>query len=157
MILTKIWFTLKIMVKMGGLTHKERREIRKTQAQIKSKLAIVEKHREEVILDNRKILEFNNSMRDMFEMLWNLVSAYLEPMNHTLSKWGYVKFNILVQYALMGNEVKPDEAVELASADYDNDIASFGPITKQAFFDILLEIIGMQILKIVFLEQCNSD
>jgi hypothetical protein len=142
------------MVKMGGLSFKERREIRKTQVQLKAQLTAVEKGDEELVAERRKVLEYNNSMQDMFEMLWNLVSAYLEPKQHTLSKWGYVKFNILVQYALIGSEVKSAEAVELANADYDNDVATYGPITKQAFFDIVLEMIGGYV-HVDLLNSCN--
>ena len=78
----------------------------------------------------------------MFQMLWYMVSGYLEPMSNTLSKWGYIKFNILVQIALLGNEFNSSEAVDMASADYDSDVASYGPLTQEDFFHTLIAMIG---------------
>ena len=43
--------------------------------------------------------------------------------------------------ALIGNEFEESEATKFAEADYLSDVAAYGPLTQEAFFDVLLELI----------------
>ena len=133
---------MKILLSMGGLSESEKKKLNKAQCQVKTRLAIVEKTAAEIISDRRRLYEQNKPLSDMFQMLWNILTEYLEPQKNILSKWGYVKFNILVQMALLGKEFDSNEAVELANADYNCDVATHGPLTREAFFDVMAEIVG---------------
>ncbi len=91
------------------------------------------------ILRKRDVLHNNSELLEIFTMFWLVLKE--DVTDGVLSKEGYVKFNIYAQAALIG-DIDKEESLQCAETEYDADIKSFGEMTKTAFFDTLIELIG---------------
>lgn len=95
----------------------------------------------EEIASRRRFLAKNKGLFDIFNTLWVTLMAYTSNQGF-LSKEGYIKFHRAMQISLIGFkgfETIPDSTIE---ADYMHDKRLYGPISKDAFFDMLFETIG---------------
>eukprot|EP00602_Paraphysomonas_sp_CaronLab_P003782 CAMPEP_0185039108 /NCGR_PEP_ID=MMETSP1103-20130426/35614_1 /TAXON_ID=36769 /ORGANISM="Paraphysomonas bandaiensis, Strain Caron Lab Isolate" /LENGTH=865 /DNA_ID=CAMNT_0027577873 /DNA_START=98 /DNA_END=2695 /DNA_ORIENTATION=- len=134
---------MKLILALGGLTAEEKSELESVQTKFQEKLLQPDCDKEtiESIYRRRELLDRNVEMGRVFRMIWMLVSMYQDPDTNALTEEGYVKFNILVQGALIGPELNPQEALDFAKAEYLSDTACYGPLNEIAFYDLLAELV----------------
>ena len=58
-----------------------------------------------------------------------------------MSRDGYIKFNIAVQRAIVGNQLNDDDLEFNAEVDWEHDLRVYGVIDEMTFYDVLFELI----------------
>jgi hypothetical protein len=138
-----VWFTTRLLLGTHELSTEEENTLLQVVAEVRVKLEELDRAPDdEALTSARKMIQDNPHLEELFQMMWVVVSPYLDPSG-SLTEEGYVKFNVLVQHSLLGETVEKDECECLAKADYDSDKARFGKISKNAFYHILYELIGL--------------
>jgi hypothetical protein len=140
----KAWYSMKVMLSMPSLTKKERRALKDAKDRFQAKLCEVDTDEAEPtndILYRRELLHDNYDMKKLFAMLWGMLGRY--TVDGVLSEMGYTRFAIIIQRALLGDDLTYDEAKQLARSDYISDRNCYGPLVEQAFNDILSEMVGL--------------
>ena len=99
------------------------------------------------IQSRRDFLSKNFGLLDIFNTLWFIIHSHANE-DGTLTKDGYFKIMYSIFVALCGFRSFDDIRTTL-ELDYYIDHKIFGPMTKLAFFDILFEVIGLKLIKIV--------
>lgn len=99
------------------------------------------KRNEECIKKREQDLEMNNSLQDIFSLLWNMLEENIEE--GYLSKEGYKRLSHKMNIVLFGVECNIKENISIFKAivetNWNIDIQRFGLINKGVFFDILFE------------------
>lgn len=144
----KAWFVMKLMLSFGGLTEDEKIEINKTKTKFELKLNEIDttKENNEIILNRRHLLHTNSDLEIIFRMFWMIIQLYKDIITDIIKEEGYILFNILVQHSLIGNDINYNEALNFAKTEYINDTACYGPLSRECFFDILSELIGISFI-----------
>ncbi len=97
----------------------------------------------EIIQKRRKNLEKNYELKEIFSTFWMVLSSNL--IDGKLGKEEYLKFNRILQLALIGDIIDINEAKLHAEADYLHDIIGYGGemtgIDEEIFIDIMLALI----------------
>eukprot|EP00602_Paraphysomonas_sp_CaronLab_P003170 CAMPEP_0185039312 /NCGR_PEP_ID=MMETSP1103-20130426/36043_1 /TAXON_ID=36769 /ORGANISM="Paraphysomonas bandaiensis, Strain Caron Lab Isolate" /LENGTH=736 /DNA_ID=CAMNT_0027578149 /DNA_START=105 /DNA_END=2316 /DNA_ORIENTATION=+ len=142
-IVRKVWFTIKLLLSMGGLPDTEKKELEDGKQKFYEKLCEIDssKENQDIIDYRRKLLFSNPDMLDIFRTLWQTLVAYTDPTTTALTEEGYTRLNLRVQKALLGDSTTEEEALEFAKADYLSDVKSYGIMNKVAFMDVLSEMI----------------
>mmetsp|Transcript_24582 Transcript_24582/g.36201 ORF Transcript_24582/g.36201 Transcript_24582/m.36201 type:complete len:810 (+) Transcript_24582:199-2628(+) len=142
-VVRKVWFTIKLLLSMGGLQETEKKELENGEKKFHEKLCEVDSSTEskDIIDTRRKFLYSNSDMFVIFRLLWQTVVIYTDPSTASLPEDGYIRLDIRVQRALLGENVSEQETLEFAKADYLNDVKSYGALNKVAFMDALSEMI----------------
>jgi hypothetical protein len=86
----------------------------------------------------RKIIDSNQGLQDVFIGLWIAVFPYTR--DNVLTENGYIRFFNAFQIAMLGFNDYKDFRQPLA-LDWKNDTLAFGELNKEAFFDLLFELI----------------
>lgn len=141
----KAWFVMQLMLASNGLHDNEMKAINKTKFKFEKKLNEIDTIKEslEIINTRRALLHSNPELELIFRMFWILMQPYKDPITNIINEEGYIKFNIYIQYAVIGKKMNQNDALNVAKTDYLNDIASYGPLGQECFYDILLELIEM--------------
>lgn len=93
----------------------------------------------EEIQQRRDFIEHNSGLKDIFGAFWLIFLPY--TANNELSKDGYIKFQQMIQVALVGN-AKFDDLLTHMDHDYQHDLSVFTKFDQQGFYDLLFETIG---------------
>lgn len=136
------------MLVFGGTTKSEKRALLKARDNFQERLYEVDTSEVEAIdeiLLRREQVDQNYDLKKIFGMLWGMMGFYIH--SEILSEDGYIILTMRIQRALLGDDLTDLEARALAAAEYANDCNIYGPLTKEAFFDILAELIGTVFLK----------
>ena len=143
----KAWFVMKLILGIDGLSEYEKNEIKKTKIKFELKLNEIDttKEKNEIINKRRVFLSSHHELEVIFHMFYLVIQLYRDKVTDLIKEEGYLKFNCLVQYALIGGDenIQYNEALNFAKTDYIYDIACYGPLSRECFFDILLELIEM--------------
>jgi hypothetical protein len=136
---------MKLMLSTGGLNDTEKRAIIKTKVKFEQKLNEIDTSKETagVVSARRKYLNSNRELEIIFRMFWMIMQEYLDPVTDLIQEGGYLMLNMLIQHALIGGQLNEIESRNLAKIDYINDTACYGPLGRQCFYDILLELVEM--------------
>lgn len=136
---------MKLMLSTGGISEKEKQAIMKTKLKFDKKLNEIDTSKEtpEVVSARRRHLQSNTDLESIFQMFWRVLEIYRDPVTDIVTEDGYIKFNFFLQKAVLGEQINEMEAINLAKTDYVTDIACYGPLRQQCFYDILLEFIEM--------------
>ena len=79
-------------------------------------------------------------MKEIFKFFWYTFRTYASN-NDELSRDGYIKFNISIQRAIVGNQLSDDDVEFNAEVDWEHDLRVYGAIDESTFYDALFELI----------------
>ena len=138
----KAWMMTKFMIKYGNLSPDELEEIQSAHHTLTKTMAELEPTTLDPneIQRRRQSLASNNELKEIFTMFWLVISP--DASYGYLSKEAYIRFNMLLQKALMGDAINDEESRECAYADYAYDVAVHGEVNEITFYDMLSELIG---------------
>ena len=82
----------------------------------------------------------NAKLKEIFKFFWYTFRTYANN-NDELSRDGYMKFNISIQRAIVGNQLSDDDVEFNAEVDWEHDLRVYGAIDELTFYDVLFELI----------------
>lgn len=97
----------------------------------------------EEIAQRREFVESNGGLKDIFTTFWLIFLPYTS--NNELTKEGYIKFQQMIQVALIGNS-NFDDMLTTVEYDFTHDLSVFNKFDQQGFNDLLFETIGKNIV-----------
>jgi hypothetical protein len=144
----KAYLQMKLLLKHALKTAPaaEKKELLAVERHLRNELLSItsEQIPSEVIQRRRATLESNSELKEIFSLFWLVLSV--STVEGVLAKDDYVTFHVLLQSALIGDAIDQSEARTIAEADYNYDTLTFGEITEDVFFDIMLSTIGTYLL-----------
>ena len=93
----------------------------------------------EEIQQRRDFVEQNPGLKDIFSTFWMIFLPF--TTHEVLTKEGYMKFQQMIQVALIGNR-QFDDLLTTIEDDYQHDLSIFHTFNQQGFHDLLFETIG---------------
>mmetsp|Transcript_13105 Transcript_13105/g.24164 ORF Transcript_13105/g.24164 Transcript_13105/m.24164 type:complete len:969 (+) Transcript_13105:174-3080(+) len=140
----KAWLGIKMIINMGDCTQSEMKQLQKTEKEFYDTLlrpTTEQDKNEEEIERRRKSNESSEDMQEILSLFWFVVSQDRDVATNELTKEGYILFNRRVQRALVGSDIDEEDSIKFAEADYESDVAMYGPMVQDAFYDVMYELL----------------